>query len=146
MRIGVIGCGSLGGVLAAKLWAVYGDSVCTFARTPDTVVALRKTGLTIDDGRKGFTAFPRVFRGPGEIDAPLDLIILATKTTALEQVAEEYLSALSDSGRFLTVQNGLIALNLVERCGDDRVVPGCVMWGAGMSNLQTPQRKRVYGR
>lgn len=133
MKIGVVGCGSLGGVIAGKLWAVYGDSVCVFIRNEHTAEKVRGTGLTIEDDGKTVVARPPVVSGPEALSEPLDLIILATKTTTLSQAAEAYLPALSSSGSFLTTQNGLVALDLADRYGGERVVAGTVMWGASMS-------------
>ncbi len=132
MNIGILGCGSLGGVIAGKLWAAHGDSVCIFELNADIVAAVRKDGLRISDGRHSLVAHPRIVEGPRELSDSLDLIILTTKSTTLNRAVEAFLPALSENGCFMTVQNGLVALDLIERHGEDRVVAGCVMWGASM--------------
>jgi 2-dehydropantoate 2-reductase len=47
-------------------------------------------------------------------------------------VARAYLPRLAPDGFFITVQNGLIALDLARILGADRIVPGCLMWGGVM--------------
>jgi len=148
MKIGVVGCGSLGGVIAGRLWAAHGDDVRVFERKADIVDAVRSRGLEVVDGRKTLLAHPVVLEGPspagpGRASDLLDCIILTTKTTALARAVEAFMPALSEHGFFVTVQNGLAALDLLEKHGRERIVSGCVMWGA---TLAAPGRCVVTAR
>ncbi|MBT3274252.1 MAG: 2-dehydropantoate 2-reductase, partial [Spirochaetales bacterium] len=66
------------------------------------------------------------------LSEPLDLIILTTKSTTLNWAVEAFLPALAVDGCFMTVQNGLAALDLIAKYGEDKIVAGCVMWGSSM--------------
>ena len=103
MNIGILGCGSLGGVIAGRLWAHYGDSVQVFELNPEIVSAVENDGLLVVDGRRSLVAHPPIRKGPDEVSEPLDLIILTTKSTSLHQAVETFLPALADGGCFMTV-------------------------------------------
>jgi len=143
MEIGILGCGSLGGVVAGKLWNQYGDNLVVFELNPDIVSAVQDKGLHVTDGTREIVARPRIASGPEDLPSRLDLIILTTKSTTLAAAAEAFLPALVEDGCFMTVQNGLVALDLISRFGEDRVVAGCVMWGASMDG---PGRYTVTAR
>ncbi len=132
MRIGVLGCGSLGGVIAAKLWNARKDTVIVFELNPDIVASVREHGLRITEKKRTFVARPDVMEGPDKLDEPMDLIILTTKATSLFRAVEAYMPSLSERGCFMTVQNGLMALDLIEKYGENRIVAGSVMWGSSM--------------
>ena len=115
MNIGVLGCGSLGGVIAARLWRYYPDTIVVFELDPHIVQSVRENGLQVNDTKGSFVATPRVETGPEGLSNSLDLVILTTKSTSLTGAVEAYLPALADNGCFMTVQNGLMALDLVQR-------------------------------
>ena len=143
MNIGVLGCGSLGGVIAGRLWTALGDSVQVFELNPEIIAAVRDDGVRVAEGRRSFVAHPRILEGREGLPAPLDLIILTTKGTTLDRAVESFLPALSENGCFMTVQNGLVALDLIAKYGPARVVAGCVMWG---SSMPAPGRYSVTAR
>ena len=132
MRIGILGCGSLGGVIAGKLWNAQKDTVIVFELNPDIVSSVKEHGLRITENKKTTVARPEVLEGPDQLDEPMDLIILTTKATSLTRAVEAYLPFLSKQGCFMTVQNGLEALTLIDRYGEDRITAGSVMWGSSM--------------
>jgi len=132
MRIGVLGCGSLGGVIAGKLWNAHKDTVIVFELNPEIVSSVREHGLQITEGKISYIARPEVLEGPDKLEEAMDLIILTTKATSLFRAVEAYLPALTDRGCFMTVQNGLMALDLIDKYGEDRIVAGSVMWGSSM--------------
>ena len=132
MRIGVLGCGSLGGVIAGRLWNAHKDTVIVFELNPDIVSSVKEHGLQITEGKRSYVARPEVLEGPDNLDEPMDLIILTTKATSMARAVEAYLPVLSEQGCFLTVQNGLMALDLIDKYGENQIVAGCVMWGSSM--------------
>jgi 2-dehydropantoate 2-reductase len=69
-----------------------------------------------------------------------DTLILATKAGSLKGAAESFKTNLSPDGVVITVQNGLVALDLIEVVGSERLVPGCVLWGASM---EAPGQYRI---
>jgi 2-dehydropantoate 2-reductase len=132
MNIGILGCGSLGGVIAGRLWTALGESVQVFELNPEIVAAVGDEGVRVADGRRSIVAHPRILESADGLAEPLDLIILTTKGTTLDRAVETFLPALSEDGCFMTVQNGLVALDLIEKYGPNRIVAGCVMWGSSM--------------
>ena len=127
-----MGCGSLGGVIAGKLWNAKKDTVIVFELNPDIVRSVRNNGLRITEKKTSFVARPEVMEGPNQLDEPMDLIILTTKATSLFRAVEAYLPSLTAQGCFMTVQNGLMALDLIEKYGAEKIVAGSVMWGSSM--------------
>ena len=132
MKIGILGCGCLGGVIAGWLSALGADELWVFERDRKITAAVRKNGIVVREGRKIITVFPRLIHSPEELPDPLDIIILATKCNSLIEAAKGLLPVLTPGGFLVTTQNGLIALDLVESFGEKRILPGCVMWGASM--------------
>jgi len=90
-----LGCGSLGGVIARKLWNAQKDTVIVFELNPDIVRSVRNNGLRITEKKTSFIGRPEVMEGPKMLDEPMDLIILTTKATSLFRSIEAYLPALT---------------------------------------------------
>jgi 2-dehydropantoate 2-reductase len=104
MRICVVGAGSIGGLLAAKLSA-SGEDVTVIARGPH-LAAIRQNGL-------------KLIEPEGEIVAPVeatstladlgeqDLIVLAVKAHQIADVAPQIAKVLASGTTVLTAQNGI---------------------------------------
>ena len=133
MRVAILGCGSLGGVIAVRLASQPGVRLTVWNRNPQIAEAAAGRGLEVRQGRRlqsARLALREPELGPGE---PLDCILLATRSEGLLAAASSLAGRLSERGFFLTLQNGLIALDLAEELGSERVLPGCVLWGASMT-------------
>ncbi len=104
MKIGVIGAGAIGGLLAAKL-AYAGEDVSVIARGPH-LAAIRSDGLILhEDGREIFTqvkASDRIVE-MGE----QDLIILGMKAHQVAAIAPDVAAILAPQTLVLTAQNGI---------------------------------------
>jgi 2-dehydropantoate 2-reductase len=131
MNVLVVGCGSLGGVIAVRLAGRKGLRVEVLNRNPRIAEAASGQGLRLRAGGRWHTA--RVPLAAAPLHPPYDAVILAQKANGLEQTCRELLPALAPQGFFLTTQNGLVALELARSLGGGRVVPGCVLWGASMT-------------
>jgi 2-dehydropantoate 2-reductase len=131
MNVAVVGCGSLGGVIAVRLAGRQGLLLEVLNRNPQMAEAAARQGLRLHIGGHCFTARVPLASAPSR--QPYDVVILAQKANGLEQTCRELLPALSPRGFFLTTQNGLVGLDLVRAFGSARVVPGCVLWGASMT-------------
>lgn len=131
MNVLVVGCGSLGGVIAVRLAGRKGLRLEVLNRNPRIAEAASGQGLRLRAGGRWHTARVPLVTAP--LHPPYDAIILAQKANGLEQTCRELLPALAPRGFFLTTQNGLVALELARSLGGERVVPGCVLWGASMT-------------
>ena len=102
MDIGVIGVGAIGGWLAARL-SLGGHRVTALARG-ETLEALR-SGLTVRE--KGEEQRAQLEATEAAAGAPRDLVIIATKATALAEAAEAVRPWIGPETLILPLQNGV---------------------------------------
>jgi 2-dehydropantoate 2-reductase len=122
MRIGVVGAGGVGGLIAGLL-ARAGHDVAVVARGK-TLEALRERGLRIESPLGVFEA--RVVAADAAQDlAPVDAVLIAVKTWQVPAVAATLGPALGRDGIVVPLQNGVDA---PDQCADvlgaDRVFGG----------------------
>jgi 2-dehydropantoate 2-reductase len=133
VRVAILGCGSLGGVIAVRLASHPEVRLTVWNRDPRIAEAAAGPGLWVRQGRSVRSARLKLSPPERPPEEELDCILLATKSGGLMESARRLAGRLSQGGFFLTVQNGLIALDLAEELGSHRVLPGCVLWGATMT-------------
>ncbi len=105
MRICVIGAGSIGGLLAARL-ARAGEDVSVIARGAH-LEAIRSNGLTVlEDGAEPLVAKLRATHVIGEAGAQ-DLIILGMKAHQVADVVRQLPALFHSQTMVLTAQNGI---------------------------------------
>ena len=129
MRYLVLGCGAIGGSVAAGL-ARDGHDVLVSDADPAVVRAINSRGLTITGPVENFTAeVPAVAPAdlPQRLDGPVLLAVKAHHTAA---AAGTLAGRLQGDGHVVSLQNGLNAAVLTEALGDDRVVEAFVNFGA----------------
>src|ERR1043165_6458262 len=106
MKIAVIGCGAIGGYVAAKL-ALAGEAVTVMVRGA-TLEAMRERGITLhmSDGctqlAHDVTATSDYARAGAQ-----DLVILAVKAHQLEAVAAQVPELFGSDTAVVTMQNGI---------------------------------------
>ena len=125
-----MGCGSLGGVMAGRLAGQPDLDLTVFDRDKRISEAINSAGLILRQGKRSWTFRVRLLQEAA--GGPFDALILATKAGSLLGAAATLQSHLSPEACVITVQNGLAALDLPGVVGLDRLVPGCVLWGASM--------------
>jgi len=134
MRAAIVGCGSLGGVIAVRLAQDPGIELCVLNHNPAIAAAAARRGLLLTGpSRHPLAARPLLCASPPAGSTPFDVVILATKANGLRELCASLLPALAPGGVLVTLQNGLIGLELVEAFGPERVIPGAVLWGASMT-------------
>ncbi|MCK6503371.1 2-dehydropantoate 2-reductase [Myxococcota bacterium] len=132
-KILVLGCGGIGGIVAAHL-ARQGADVCAVSRNPAVAQAVATRGFELTG--VGIEGAERV---PGRVDTkippgPYDLVVLATQPPDLEAAARQALPHLAAGGRLVTVSNGLPEERVAAVVGDpSRVIGAIVGWGATMT-------------
>jgi 2-dehydropantoate 2-reductase len=135
MRIAVIGCGGIGGVLAATLTRAGAD-VTPVVGNPAIARALGTDGFHVRelDGSEWSVApaRPPLLRAEERpAERPFALELVATQSTTLEPALAATRPRLGDGAVVVTCQNGLPEERAVAIVGP-RVV-GCVVgWGASM--------------
>ena len=121
MKIGVIGCGALGSYYGAKL-GHSGQEVHFLLRSDYETV--RRKGVLIRSNEGDFRFNPKCAATPEAIGI-CDLVIIALKSTANDQLAKLLPPLVGPSTAVLTLQNGLgneeILANLV---GAEKVLGG----------------------
>jgi 2-dehydropantoate 2-reductase len=122
MKVAILGCGSLGGVMAARLAGQPDIDLTVIDRDPRVTGSIRRDGLILRQGRKKSTYSIRLVDEAGA--ASWEVMILATKAVRLAETVEKLKEHMAPGACMVTVQNGLV--------GNDRLVPGCVLWGASM--------------
>ncbi|MDD5560931.1 MAG: 2-dehydropantoate 2-reductase [Candidatus Omnitrophica bacterium] len=125
MRIGVIGSGAIGCLVAGYL-KLKGEEVSLVGRN-DSVKAIREKGLQISGPRGSFRIEVKVSEQLN--DAP-EMVILATKTQDIEHALKDNISLIRDA-LILTTQNGVQADNIVAQClPKGNIVSSIVMFGS----------------
>jgi 2-dehydropantoate 2-reductase len=137
-RIVVIGCGGIGGVIAARLTRA-GLDVTPVCGNEQIAAAIAAQGFRVRelDGTTWSVAPsrpPRVrLEDIAREGAPFDLCLLATKATTLEPALASAVPYLDPAAPVITCQNGLpeeIAAGIV---GVERVLGCVVVFGASMT-------------
>ena len=129
MRYLVLGCGAIGGTVAAGL-ARDGHDVLVSDADPAVVRAINERGLAITGPVENFTArVPAVAPAdlPQRLDGPVLLAVKAHHTTA---AAGTLAGRLRGNGHVVSLQNGLNAGLLADSLGAGRVVEAFVNFGA----------------
>src|SRR5262249_48334103 len=134
MRIAILGCGAVGGVIAGRL-SRAGHDVTPIVSNPKIETALVHEGFRLGELDSALEKVPltqKPVKTPQEVSGVFDLVITATPSTALDTALRDVSPFLASDGLVVTCQNGLPEDRAVAVVGD-RVV-GCVVgWGATMS-------------
>jgi 2-dehydropantoate 2-reductase len=129
VRYVVLGCGAIGGTVAAGL-ARDGHDVLVSDADPAVVSAVNAAGLRIEGPVEQFTAHPRAVLPedlPGRLDGP---VLLAVKAHHTPQAAAVLAGRLHDDAFVVSLQNGLPSAELAAAAGPGRVVEAVVNFGA----------------
>ncbi len=151
MKVAVIGCGGIGGVIAANLTRA-GVDVTPVVGNQKVADAIAANGLRVRelDGEEwSVPAARRPVLALDENEGPWDLAIVATQSTTLDAALANALPHLMPDAPVVTCQNGLPEERARAVVGD-RVV-GCVVgWGASMIEpglyLRTSKGGLTFGR
>jgi 2-dehydropantoate 2-reductase len=125
----VLGCGAIGGTVAAGL-ARDGHDVVVCDADPAVVAAIKTDGLRIEGPVEQFTVRP-VAIGPGELPDRIDFpVLLACKQLHTAAAADLLAGRLAGEAFVASLQNGLPSPALAAAAGPGRVVQACVNFGA----------------
>jgi 2-dehydropantoate 2-reductase len=129
VRYVVIGCGAIGGTVAAGL-ARDGHDVLVSDVDENVVAAINSDGLRIEGPVEQFTAHPRAVR-PADLPERLDgAVLLAVKAHHTSAAAATLAGRLDGDAFVVALQNGLPSAELAAAVGQHRVVEAVVNFGA----------------
>jgi 2-dehydropantoate 2-reductase len=132
MRYLVLGCGAIGGTVAAGL-VRDGHDVLVCDADPAVVKAINADGLRIEGPVERFTARP-VAIGPDELPARIDVpVLVACKQHHTEAVASLLAGRLTGEAFVVSLQNGLPSAALAAAAGPGGLVQACVNFGADVT-------------
>jgi 2-dehydropantoate 2-reductase len=144
VNIGIVGLGAIGGPIAARLLRsrAPGEVLALAAGSEKNAEALRQNGLRIEDTGGSFdvAAPPLIAPALPELDAPYDLILLCTRTDALEAAVKAAVQMLAPAGALVCVQNGLPEARAAAIVGPERTLGTVIGWS---SSVDAPGRFRV---
>ena len=129
MRYVVLGCGAIGGTVAAGL-ARDGHDVLVSDADPAVVDAINARGLRIEGPIENFTvAVPAVLPQdlPQQLDGP---VLVAVKSQHTAAAAATLAGRMHRDGFVVSLQNGLNADQLADAVGTSRIVEAFVNFGA----------------
>ncbi len=131
MRIGVIGLGAIGGVLAARLLRsrAAGETIALAAGSDRAVEAIRRNGLRVR-GEQPVPAPDLLGATLPQQAAPYDLMLLCTRTDASDGALTSAGQLLAPDGALVCVQNGLPEERAAVRLGSKRTLGAVIGWSA----------------
>lgn len=131
MRIGVIGLGAIGGVLAARLLRSRsaGETIALAAGSERAVEAIRRVGLRVR-GEQAVPAPELLAPTLPAQAAPYDLMLLCTRTDATDAALTAAIPLLAEDGALVCVQNGLPEERVAIRIGSKRTLGTVIGWSA----------------
>ncbi len=132
MRYVVLGCGAIGGTVAAGL-VRDGHDVLVSDADPDVVAAVNARGLRIEGPVENFTVTVRAVL-PGDLPPRLDgPVLVAVKSQHTAAAAAVLAGRMAGDGFVVSLQNGLNAGQLAGAVGASRVVEAFVNFGADVT-------------
>ncbi len=130
-RFLVVGCGGIGGTIAATLLD-QGLDVTLLTRNAAIRDAINSGGLqTTGELNLGTVRARAVTQLPQDTTA-FDFVLLCTQPPQVEVAAREVLAQLADDGSMVVFQNGLCEPRIAAIAGAERVIGGVIAWGASM--------------
>lgn len=121
LRVGVLGPGAIGGLLAALLWRK--GHVVTCIGNPEASASIQKNGIAITSGRYGnFVAHPAAVQTLRE---RVDVVFVAVKAPALERALQRLDAEACREAVVVPLLNGLGHREVLRNCGY-RVVVGTI--------------------
>lgn len=138
MRIVVLGCGGIGGTLAACLVRAGADVTPVTGNSEISRILIEQGFRVQDFGGGEWTVraqrepLVRLSAVPGPVGQRFDLCIVATQSTRLEDALTSVRPHLADDAVVLCCQNGLPEERAAAVVGVGRVIGGVVGWGASM--------------
>lgn len=130
-RLLVVGCGGIGGIVAAHLFE-QGHDVTALTTNLQIADAINQGGFRVRGDSSPGTVRGRAITELPRDSAPFDYVFLATQPPQVEEAARGVVHALSPGGAMICFQNGLCEPRIEAIAGPDRTLGAVVTWGASM--------------
>lgn len=130
-RFLVVGCGGIGGIVAAHLFE-QGHDVTVLTTNRQIADAIATNGFVVrGESAPGTVRGEAVTRVPAGA-RPFDFILLCTQPPQVEEAARGVLAHLAPDGAMVCFQNGLCEERIAAIAGPERTLGAIVAWGASM--------------
>ncbi|MFW6137861.1 MAG: ketopantoate reductase family protein [Spirochaetota bacterium] len=136
MKIAVVGCGGNGGVVAGTL-ARKGLDVACIDINHQNVKAIQSKGIRLIGKEKVYAPPVAAFNEFSQQQEEFDVIIIAVKADALKDVFAHAKNYLTHDGFIVTLQNGLVVLEVAEQFPQVKIVGGAVGYNSVMEDYGT---------
>jgi len=120
-RVCVVGAGAIGSLLAGHIGALPDVEMTALVRRDDHAAGLNERGLRVT-GKSELRAEILASTEPADL-GDVDLLIMATKTTAVEAGARKFQGHFPGAA-IMMIQNGLGCERVVRRYGDWPIISG----------------------
>lgn len=128
-KVIVIGIGGIGGITAAHA-SRAGFNVEVVDNLPGLSEKIERDGIKVSGTKVPFTEKIKAYNSISKVPGKKDIILLATKATALSDITKEIKSLMNSSSVVVSLQNGICEEFLMKILGRNRIL-GCVVgWGA----------------
>src|SRR5512140_1786616 len=126
-RLLVVGCGGIGGIVAAHLLE-QGHDVTALTTNPLIADAVNLHGFRVRGDMSPGTVRGRATRELPKDGRPFDYVLLATQPPQVEEAARAALPALAENGAMVCFQNGLCEERVAAIAGPERTLGAIVAW------------------
>jgi 2-dehydropantoate 2-reductase len=120
-RVCVVGAGAIGSLLAGHIGALADVEMSVLVRRESHAADLNEHGLKVT-GKSDLSARVQASTNPAEL-GDVDLVILATKTTAVETSVKNFQGHFPNA-TVMMIQNGLGCERVVRELGDWPIIAG----------------------
>ena len=124
----MVGCGAVGGVIAAHL-IERGHDVTLTTTNASVARQVAREGLRVRTPQRRFQVQATTTAAPAP-QRRFRYILLATQGDRAVEAARTALPALAEGGHMVVLQNGLCEERVADVVGADRVIGAVVGWGA----------------
>src|ERR1700687_764192 len=129
-KILLMGCGGIGGIIAAQL--IEHDDVVAVTHNPAIAEAINHRGLVIRDDDRETAVVGRAYAAIPPDAGRFDFVFLAPQPPQVEAAARAALPYLAPNGAMVCLQNGLCEQRVAAIAGVERTIGAIVAWGASM--------------
>lgn len=131
MKIVIIGCGAVGGVIAGYL-SDANYNIQLICKHREILDSIENNGLRVEGLKEHIITYPDAVMDISQIIDKPDIVFLATKATDVEEVTKTIVPFLKDDTTVISLQNGICEDFIADLIRPDRTI-GCVVgWGATM--------------
>jgi 2-dehydropantoate 2-reductase len=127
----LMGCGGVGGVIAAGLLRA-GYDLAIVTHNAEITRAVNTEGLRVTTPAGQWSVPTAAHTHLSQVEGPFDVVLLAMKATDVKQAAQDVAGRLAPEGYVVTLQNGVAEDAVAAILGRERVIGALVGWGASL--------------